>query len=154
VKVLFVCLGNICRSPLAEGIMKKLFMEHGIEGLIESAGTADWNVGSRADSRAIKVALENGIDIKNHRARQLQKADFDKFDLIIVMDRANENAVKKVAPQAVHHKIRRALLDDLDVIDPYHHDEEAFRNVFKTLWQSCDLLAKSVRTDKDQLTNT
>ena len=130
--------------------MKKLYAEHGIEGLIESAGTADWNVGSRADSRAIKVALENGVDIKNHRARQLHKNDFDKFDLIIVMDRANENAVKKIAPQAVQHKIRRALLDDLDVIDPYHHDEQAFRDVFKTLWQSCEVLAKQVRTDKDK----
>jgi len=144
--VLFVCLGNICRSPLAEGIMRRLYKDHGIVGLIESAGTADWNVGSRADSRAVKVALNNGIDIKNHTARQLRHEDFEKFDLIIVMDRANEKAVKKIAPQAVHHKIRRALNDD-DVIDPYHSDDAAFEDTFKTLWSSCQEMVMQLQKD-------
>lgn len=124
--------------------MRKLYMEHGLSGLVESAGTSDWNVGSKADARAVKVASDNGIDIASHMARQLRKDDFEKFDLIIVMDRANEKAVKAVAPQAVHHKIRRALGED-DVVDPYHHDEAAFRDVFEKLWQSLNQLAGDLR---------
>lgn len=128
--------------------MRKLYKDYGLVGVIESAGTADWNVGSKADSRATRVASENGIDIKNHTARQLRREDFEKFDLIIVMDRANEKAVKLVAPQAVHHKIRR-VHDDSDVIDPYHHDEAAFREVFKSLSQRLDQIAKELRTSKE-----
>jgi protein-tyrosine phosphatase len=127
--------------------MRKLYEERGIAGVIESAGTADWNVGSRADSRAIKVASDNGIDIRSHKARQLRSEDFERFDLIIVMDRANEKAVKAIAPQAVHHKIRRALGEE-DVVDPYHHNEAAFRDVFDRLWQSLDQLAQELSTSK------
>lgn len=129
--------------------MRKLYEEHGLSGEIESAGTADWNVGSRADSRAIKVALDNGIDIKSHRARQLRSDDFERFDIIIVMDRANEKAVKAIAPHTVHHKIRRALSEG-DVVDPYHHDDGAFRDVFDMLWRSLDLLATELKTGQNK----
>jgi len=142
-KILFVCLGNICRSPLAAGIMNYMLERHGVDGLAESCGTADWNVGSQADRRSIKVALDKGIDIRSHRARQIRQDDFEKFDAIIVMDRSNENAVKKIAPRAVHDKIYR-ILDTADVPDPYHSDESAFRDVFDTLWTHCDKIAARI----------
>lgn len=143
-RVLFVCLGNICRSPLAAGIMKHMFDRRGIAGVVDSAGTADWNAGSKADARAIKVAWENGIDIKSHRARQVQECDFENYDVFIVMDRSNEAALKKMAPKAVHAKIKPVLDGDEELLDPYHEDESAFRDVFKALWHSCERLADRI----------
>lgn len=143
-KILFICLGNICRSPLAAGIMTHMLKIHGITGIAHSAGTSDWNVGSQADRRSIKVASNRGIDIRMHRARQLRSDDFDKYDLIIVMDSSNERAVKKLAPPAVHHKIRRVLGPDRDVPDPYYSDDSAFKSVFDSLWESCEELAGQI----------
>lgn len=114
--ILFVCLGNICRSPIAACIMRSIYKEMGIAGRIESAGTMDWNVGKSldfgklkssksADHRMIRLAGQRGLDLKMHRARQLSRHDFEEFDLIIVMDREIESTVFKRAPDAMRHKV-------------------------------------------------
>ncbi len=158
VNVLFVCLGNICRSPMAAGILARNYLEDGVDGVIESCGVMDWNHGSRADQRAIDVCLENGVDIRAHRARQIEVEDFHRFDLILVMDAGNEKAVRKLAPTTSGSKILRvaelegdgdecdrsrmnknrrneivAGQPSLDIADPYNSDLEAFRKTFKRL---------------------
>lgn len=146
--ILFVCLGNICRSPVAAGIMKRIYEENGITGVIESAGTADWNVGGRADARTVQVALERGIDLRGHRARQIHLGDFDRFDLIVVMDQSNYNAVSKLAPEEMRGKVRRLLeyLQDHngDVPDPYHGGETGFQSNFDVIHKGCSALAEEL----------
>lgn len=88
-KVLFVCLGNICRSPLADGILRDLSAKNGLNWEIDSAGTGDWHAGEAPDERAIAVAKKNGVDISKLRARQFKTEDFDHFDRIYVMDGSN-----------------------------------------------------------------
>ena len=87
--ILFVCLGNICRSPLAEGIYRHLTAAASEKPVIASAGIGNWHVGNPPDRRSIKVAAANGIDISHQRARQVQISDFRKFDLVVAMDRSN-----------------------------------------------------------------
>ena len=84
--VLFVCLGNICRSPMAAGILSHIYEQNNISGIVESAGTMDWNVGSRADPRAISAARAHGVDLTKHRARQVEDSDFERFDIIFDAD--------------------------------------------------------------------
>ena len=93
-KILMVCLGNICRSPLAEGIMKKKIQEHQLNWKVDSAGTAAWHAGEKPDSRSIKVAQKNNIDILNQRGRQFQARDLDDFDLVLTMDATNYQNVR------------------------------------------------------------
>lgn len=153
--VLFVCLGNICRSPLAAGIMSAIYAETGICGTIESAGTIDWNLSKPADPRSVKVALASGIDIRHHRARTICVDDFDRFDLIVVMDRENERAVRAMAPPEAQSKIRRIRSapdnsHEADVPDPYHGNESHFRHVFEILSERCRDLADEIsRTNRD-----
>lgn len=146
--ILFVCLGNICRSPMAACIMKALFKERGLSGRIESAGTMDWNVGNSADRRMIRLASERGLDLKMHRARQLSRQDFEEFDLIIVMDREIERTVLKRAPDTMRHKVKH--IADCgngkhdDVEDPYHSNDKAFRNCVELINQHCRRLGDEV----------
>lgn len=158
VNILFVCLGNICRSPLAAGIMKAIHAELQIEGLVESAGTADWNVGSPADHRSIKVAAEAGIDITAHRARQICAADFEHFDVIYVMDRDNERALLSIAPSVARRKIRLICASAADaagptgtsayceIPDPYHGELSHFREIFHLLNERCRLVAGEIES--------
>lgn len=134
--VIFVCLGNICRSPLAEGIMRRIYETEKICGLIESAGTMDWNAGNCADQRAIKVAKANGIDLTRHRARQFQTQDFERFDIIFVMDNSNANSLRKIAPKAHSHKIQMLGGED-EIADPYYQDEAAFHETYTTIDALC-----------------
>lgn len=134
--VLFVCLGNICRSPMAAGIMRHIYEENGISGKIESAGTMDWNVGNAADARAVSVARANGVDLSKHRARQVSIDDFENFDLIFVMENAHAQTLRKIAPDIHKHKI--CLLGGQDeILDPYHSNEAAFHATYKALKQYC-----------------
>jgi protein-tyrosine phosphatase len=125
--------------------MKRIYEERGVSGFIDSAGTSDWNAGCVADSRSVKVAMESGIDLRNHRARQIQADDFDKFDLIVVMDGSNHKAVSMLVPERMRSKVRRLLEKSKgqngDVSDPYHGDEKLFQSMFQVINDGCHALA-------------
>jgi len=133
---------------MAAGIMRAIYEERGIAGVIESAGTADWNGGSPADYRAIKVALESGIDIRAHRARQVRRDDFERFDLVVAMDQHNHKVLRAIVPVKLEGKLRHLLVDtDMhgrDVPDPYHGSEATFRETFVIIQEGCTLLADSL----------
>ncbi|MBA3994069.1 MAG: hypothetical protein C0469_11130 [Cyanobacteria bacterium DS2.3.42] len=141
--VLFVCMGNICRSPMAEGILRRIYEQSKISGKVESAGTMDWNVGSGADPRAVSVARANGIDLEKHRARQVTVDDFENFDVIFVMDNSNAISLRKIAPAHHKHKIR-LLAGAAEIADPYHSNEAAFHETYKTIYECC---RQAVRND-------
>lgn len=129
--ILFLCLGNICRSPLAEGAARAAFSAAGIEILLDSAGTGDWHVGLPPDRRAQAMARARGADIGDLRARQITPADFDRFDLILAADHQNIADAKLLAPRGA--RARLALMLDVvpgragqAVADPYYGDAAGF----------------------------
>lgn len=149
-KVLMVCLGNICRSPLAEGILQaKLPQEH---FLVDSAGTGNWHVGELPDPRSIEVAKKYGIDLTTQRARQFKKSDFSTFDYIFVMDQSNYNNVIQLTENQEEKNKVRLLLDVLDatkkaeVPDPYYGGPDGFEHVFQLIDEACNLIAKNLKS--------
>lgn len=133
-KILMVCLGNICRSPLAHGIFEHLAKSQNRHWTIDSAGTGDWHIGQEPDRRSIAVARQNGIDITNQRAQQFRRDFFDEYDHILVMDRQNYKDVLRLAKDdAQKAKIRLFLNDDI-VPDPYHDDQQ-FEPVFQLIYK-------------------
>ncbi len=130
--VLLVCLGNICRSPLAEGFLRRQLADAGLAGelLIDSAGTGGWHAGDPPDPRAIRAAADRGVDISGLRARQVRRDDFARFDLVLGMDRANVTDVTRLARGAGAARIglfRQELLGEgLDVPDPYYGEARDF----------------------------
>lgn len=151
-KILMVCLGNICRSPLAEGILQSKLNRS--EFLVDSAGTGAWHAGEQPDKRSIRIAKKYGIDISTQRARQFTTQDFDKFDYIYVMDSSNYQNVIALAP---HPKakdkvkmIMNELFEDenLDVPDPYYGMEDGFENVFRMLDEVCTEIAQKLSQQK------
>jgi len=137
-RILFVCLGNICRSPSAEGVMRAMLTaDDTIE--TDSAGTGAYHIGNPPDPGAIAEAARRGIDISDLRARQVETSDFDTFDLILAMDRSNLANLKRIAPKGHRAKIR-LMIEGTDVPDPYYEDN--FGDVFDMLeTASRDLLA-------------
>ncbi|SKA02128.1 protein-tyrosine phosphatase [Chitinophaga eiseniae] len=136
-KILMVCLGNICRSPLAEGIMRHLAKEKGLDWQIDSAGTGNWHIGHSPDHRAIREARRQGVDISGLAARQFEAADFDRFDRIYVMDHNNHRDVlKKARNEADKAKVRHLLADDQDVPDPWF-DDALFTPVYQLIYDAC-----------------
>lgn len=133
-----VCLGNICRSPLAEGILKSK-LNANFE--VDSAGTAAYHVGNPPDQRSIAVAQQFGIDISQQRARQFKKDDFNNFDLIFVMDQNNYNDVVELATPAQRRKVH-LLRKNNEVPDPYYGDASAFEAVFHLIDTACETLVK------------
>src|SRR6476660_5401087 len=118
-KILMVCLGNICRSPLAHGVFEHLVKKQNLDWQIDSAGTGSWHIGNPPDRRSIAVAKSNGIDISDQRARQFKSSDFDNFDVILVMDRQNYKDVTSMAKtQEQKNKVKLFITDDI-VPDPY-----------------------------------
>jgi protein-tyrosine phosphatase len=148
-KVLMVCLGNICRSPLAEGIMRKLTND--TDFLIDSAGTANYHLGSAPDHRSIAIAALYNIDISTQQARQLTPADIDAFDHILVMDEENlSNALALCTSEAQRHKI--ALITSASEVeashipDPYYGGADGFAHVYELLHDCCsNWLAKHTK---------
>lgn len=132
-RILMVCMGNICRSPMAEGIMRRAVREAGLEQRIEidSAGTHAYHVGSAPDPRAQKAAGRRGADISRLRGRKVSDADFESFDYILVMDSDNYDKLIQRAPEHHHAKVRRLLAfsrkyPNLDVVDPYYGGPQGF----------------------------
>lgn len=142
-KILMVCLGNICRSPLAEGIMRHKIEKNGLDWTVDSAGTGSWHVGERPDSRSIAVAKKNGLDITNQRGRQFSPADLDNFDLIFAMDSSNfqnitalaENDTQKTKVDLVMNMVQPGY--NVNVPDPYWGDD-GFDEVYEMLERACE----------------
>ena len=153
VRILFVCLGNICRSPTAEGVMKSLVREAGLEGRIEvdSAGTGAWHVGELPDARARAAAQGRGVALEG-AARQVRASDFEEFDLILAMDRSNLADLRHAAPHA-GARAKVLLLRELDppadgrldVPDPYHGGARGFEDVFDLVHSACAALLERLR---------
>ncbi len=141
-----VCLGNICRSPLAEGILKSKVDRSKI--LVDSAGTGPWHVGNEPDPRSIAIGKKYNIDITSQRGRQFSAKDFDNFDLIYVMDNSNMEDVLALAENDSQKEKVKLILDEVfpgenvDVPDPYTGGDIGFENVFKMLDEACEQIAK------------
>ncbi|WP_200762964.1 low molecular weight protein-tyrosine-phosphatase [Nitrosophilus alvini] len=135
-KILFVCLGNICRSPIAEGIAKKIAQSHGVQIVADSAGTGDYHVGEPPCEHSVKIAKMNGIDISSYRARQVKKEDFENFDLIVALDEQNRRDLKRMGAEDVV-KLGEFGYDSEDVPDPYFFDGfDGFEKVYDMI-ESC-----------------
>lgn len=144
-KILMVCLGNICRSPLAEGIMRHLVNEQDLGWEIASAGTGDWHVNQPADKRSIAVARNFGYDISKQRASHFNADMFDEFDHILVMDQNNLRDVLKLAPDdASRDKVRLFLQEEAEVTDPYF-DDRLFEPVFLEIETRCKQLIEAFK---------
>lgn len=147
-RILMVCLGNICRSPLAEGILKSKLPKDLF--YIDSAGTGDYHIGSLPDKRSIKVAEKYDLDISDQRGRQFTVTDFDKFDIIYVMDSSNyENVVSLARNDKDIEKIKMILNEiypdqNYDVPDPYTGGIQGFDSTFKMLDEACNEIAKAL----------
>ena len=142
-KILMVCLGNICRSPIAEGIMQKKIAQGGLDWSVDSAGTGSWHVGEMPDSRSIEVAQKYGIDITSQRSRQFTASDLKEFDLIFAMDSSNyRNILDKANSKEEEGKIEMIMNVvkpgyNQNVPDPYY-DNDGFDLVFKMLDEACE----------------
>lgn len=146
--VLFVCTGNICRSPTAEAVLRHLASEEGIELHIQSAGIGDWHVGHPPDERAQKHARTRGYDLSALRARQVAPRDFDEFDLILAMDRGHLRSLERMAPAGHRHKIR-LFVAGRDVPDPYYGGPEGFERVLDLVESACRSLLVELQTTRD-----
>jgi len=148
-KVLMVCLGNICRSPLAEGILKNK-VDHKFV-FVDSAGTAGYHVGNKPDKRSIAVAKKYGIDISDQRCRKFEIIDFDHFDSIYVMDKSNyADIIAKSRNNSDQSKVK-LLLDDVslnfkEIPDPYHDNQQGFENVYHLIDVACEVIATKLKT--------
>lgn len=136
--VLMVCLGNICRSPLAHGIFQTLAENLNIQ--VDSAGTANYHSGNAPDPRSIAVAAKNGIDISSQKARQFIAEDFSKFEHIFVMDKSNLQQVLKLAKTENDRQKVRLLLEDREVEDPYYGGQDGFTTVFNKIEKGCEAI--------------
>lgn len=135
-KILMVCLGNICRSPLAHGILEKLATDEGLQWEIDSAGTGGWHIGAPPDHRSIAIAKNYGVDISKQCCRQFEIDDFDKYDHILVMDYSNLNDVRAWARNDGDYKKVSLFLKDDIVPDPYYDDTQ-FDPVYKMVEERC-----------------
>lgn len=143
-KILMVCLGNICRSPLADGLMRKKIADQGLKAEVDSAGTGDWHIGEAPDPRMIKTAKNNGLDISMLRGRQFQAEDYDNFDRIYVMDQSNyQNVVRLAQTDEQKQKVELILNEinpgsDSEVPDPYFGGDDGFSHVYNLLDSATD----------------
>jgi protein-tyrosine phosphatase len=160
-RVLFVCMGNICRSPTAEGVFRRLIDEHTRQRAllppfeIDSAGTHDYHIGEAPDRRAIAAAARRGVDLSELRARRVDDNDFGRFDLILAMDRENLSLLHQRAPRECHPRIR-LILDyapeayTREVPDPYYGGAKGFEEVLDLLEQAAQGLLTEVLRESRQ----
>ena len=153
--VLFVCLGNICRSPMAEGAFRLAAQARGLAVLVDSAGTASYHLGDEPDARAISVARNHGIDIAGQSARQIERDDFYSFTHIIAMDRANLEALRAKAPRDATARLAM-LLDAVEgrrgeaVADPYYGDAAAFGAAWQVINRGVEAWAEKLLQESTQ----
>lgn len=153
-KILMVCLGNICRSPMAQGILENKAAEKGLNITVDSAGTSDYHIDQEPDHRAIAKAKEYGIDISHYRGRQIDVADFKTFDRIFVMDASNyENTLLVAESDEDKSKVEMILNlsnpnSNMSVPDPYFGGEEGFENVYRLLNSACDVLIEQIENEQ------
>ena len=144
-KILMVCLGNICRSPLAEGILRSKLDPK--KYIVDSVGTGSWHIGNPPDNRSIKVGTQNGIDISHLKGRQISEQDLIDFDHIFVMDQNNLEDVLTIATTKTQEEKISMILDTIfpgesvDVPDPYNGTITDFKRVYEMLDQACDVIA-------------
>lgn len=149
-KILMVCLGNICRSPLAEGVLVNKIERSELSHQVDSAGTAAYHVGELPDERSIEVANKHGIDLTNQRARQFSVADFREFDLIYAMDAENYNNILKLASSPEDEQKVKLILNEIEpfgnssVPDPYYGGKNGFEQVYQMLDLACDEIIKKL----------
>lgn len=143
-KILFVCMGNICRSPSAEGVFRKRVQEKGLEDHfeIDSAGTHGYHVGSAPDKRSVQCALSRDIDIRDLKARRLTLEDGDEYDYILVMDQTNLEDAREILPRKPKAVVKKLLeyghgLKETDVPDPYYGGANGFEHVLDLLENAC-----------------
>lgn len=147
-KVLMVCLGNICRSPLAEGLLAAKVNSEKIE--VDSAGTSDYHIDHNPDKRSIAIAKEHKLDISQQKGRQFTTEDFDLFDYIYVMDNSNyENVIKLARTEEDQRKVNLILnkifpKENVDVPDPYYGGDEGFKKVYDMLDEATSIIAKEI----------
>ncbi|PQJ19885.1 low molecular weight protein-tyrosine-phosphatase [Tenacibaculum sp. SG-28] len=150
-KILMVCLGNICRSPLAEGILKSKLSNKLYQ--IDSAGTAGWHQGKQPDTRSIAVAKKNGIDISDQRSRKFSLSDFTNFDVIFAMDSNNYDDLIALSRNLEEASKVKMILDDValtdkNVPDPYYGGEQRFEYVYSLLDSACSIIAEKYRNNE------
>ena len=151
-KILMVCLGNICRSPLADGLLRHKVQRDGISATVDSAGTANYHTGGPPDERMTETAMNNGIDLSSLRARQFGVSDFDSFDLIYVMDHSNYHNVTRLARGEEDVQKVKLILDELghsntiqEVPDPYYGGQAGFDHVFDLLDRATDVIIEKLK---------
>jgi protein-tyrosine phosphatase len=153
-KILMVCLGNICRSPIAEGILQKKCKEAGLNWLVDSAGTNGYHDGERPHPTSQMVCKLNGVDISNQRSRSFAKHDFDEFDLVIPMAGDVMREIQYIAREKYDQNKVKLLLNysfpgsNLDVPDPWARSEAAFHEVYSLIEQACEALIESYTSTK------
>ena len=149
VKVLMVCLGNICRSPLAEGILQSKLPKNYI---VDSAGTANYHVGTAPDKRSVVTAKKFGVDISQQKCRQISTSDFEELDHIFVMETSNSKNVMSIAPNEESKQKVKVILNELhpdknlEVPDPYYGDMQGFEHVYKMLDEVCEVIATKIKS--------
>lgn len=150
--VLFVCLGNICRSPMAEAAFRHALDTRGLTALVDSAGTGGWHAGDAPDPRGIRIAAAHGVDISDLRARQVHSSDFNDFDYILAMDEQNLANLRAAQPAGSSAKVSR-LLDHVDgrqgqsVADPYYGGEAGFAQTWADVTAGAEALLDALTND-------
>lgn len=150
-KIVMVCLGNICRSPLAEGILQSKLASD--KFYVDSAGTSGYHVGELPDRRSIEVAKKYGIDITNQRSRKFIKEDFDKFDVIFAMDKSNYDDIIAMSENNTQREKVKMILNELypkenmSVPDPYYGGDQGFENVYQMLDEACSVIASKLENE-------